>query len=107
MEGQRSSVNASPQRPRQEYELHLRGHLDESWRESFPGLTFTHRVDAEGMPLTIFRGPVTDEAELHGLLARIRDLGVPLLLVRRATPAEPAARPEPFEPNGGEYLGSH
>jgi hypothetical protein len=106
MEGQRSSVNDPPQRPLHEYELHLRGHLDESWSESFPGLTFTHRVDAEGVPVTILRGPVIDEAELHGLLARIRDLGIPLLLVRRTLPGEPAPRPEPFERYGGESVGS-
>ena len=99
-------MNESPPRLRHEYELHLRGHLDEAWRESFPELTFTHRVDAEGMPVTILRGPVADEAELHGLLARIRDLGIPLLLVRRARPGEPTTRPEPFEPPGGEPVGS-
>lgn len=65
------------------YEIRLKGHLDKRWRESFSGLTFVHRVDADGTPLTILRGPVLDEAELHGLLARIRDIGVPLLEVRR------------------------
>lgn len=99
-------MNDSPARERHEYELQLRGHLDESWRASFPGFTFTHRVDPEGMPLTVLRGPVTDEAELHGHLARIRDLGIPLLLVRRAPPGESASRPEPFEPNGGGTVGS-
>lgn len=99
-------MNDSPPRERHEYELQLRGHLDESWRESFPGLMLMHRVDAEGMPLTILRGPVTDEAELHGHLARIRDLGIPLLLVRRAPPGETTTRPEHIEPNGGEPVGS-
>lgn len=84
-------------------EIHLRGHLDERWSGSFPGLTLTHGVDAGGAPLTILRGPVLDEAALHGVLARVRDLGIPLLAVRRAVeggacghssgatePAEPA-----------------
>ncbi len=67
------------------YEIRLRGHLDESWRDSFPGLAFTHCIGPDGTPLTILRGPVVDEAGLHGVLARIRDLGIPLLLVRRTT----------------------
>lgn len=66
-----------------DYEIRLEGHVDERWRESLSGLTFTYRIDADGTPLTILRGPVLDEAELHGVLARIRDLGVPLLEVRR------------------------
>lgn len=65
------------------YEVHLRGHLDRSWSSSFPGLEMAHEVDRSGTPLTILRGPVTDEASLHGILARIRDLGIPLLLVKR------------------------
>lgn len=68
---------------RHNYEIRLRGHLDKRWGDSFPGLTFTHHVDADGTPLTILRGPVADEAALHGLLTRIRDLGIPLLLVRQ------------------------
>lgn len=65
------------------YEIWLKGHLDERWRSSFVGLTFTHRIDDDGTPLTILSGEVLDEAELHGVLARIRDLGIPLLQVRR------------------------
>lgn len=73
-----------------DYEIRLKGHLDERWRESLSGLTFRHRIDADGTPLTILRGPVLDEAELYGLLARIRDLGIPLLEVRRR-PADESA----------------
>lgn len=65
------------------YELRLRGHLDRSWSELFPGLEMEHLVDSEGTPLTLLRGQITDEAELHGILTRIRDLGIPLLLVKR------------------------
>jgi hypothetical protein len=72
---------------RPELEIRLRGHLDERWRESFPGLELTHCVDSDGTPLTVLRGPANDEAGLHGVLARIRDLGIPLLLVRRTRPA--------------------
>lgn len=65
------------------YEVHLRGHLDRTWTTAFPDLQLEHQTDPNGTPLTILRGPITDEAELHGVLTRIRDLGIPLLLVRR------------------------
>jgi hypothetical protein len=59
------------------YEIRLGGLLDEHWSTWFDGLTLTHRDGT-----TVISGPVADQAELHGLLARIRDLGVPLLSVR-------------------------
>jgi hypothetical protein len=65
------------------YEVHLRGHLDKGWSASFPGLEMEHVVDPKGTPLTILRGPIADEAGLHGILTRIRDLGIPLLLVEK------------------------
>ncbi len=68
------------------YEVHLRGYLDRTWSTTFPGLAMEHQTDRDGTPLTILRGPIADEAELHGVLARIRDLGIPLLLVRREPP---------------------
>jgi hypothetical protein len=80
------------------YEFRLRGHLDQTWSESFPGFALTHSTDPDGSPVTILRGPVVDEAGLHGHLTRIRDLGIPLLLVRReGGPAEEAdsSAPEP------------
>ena len=70
------------------YEVHLLGHLDRTWSTAFPGLHMEHRTDSTGDPLTILRGPITDEAELHGVLTRIRDLGIPLLLVRREASTE-------------------
>ena len=65
------------------YEFRLRGHLDRTWSESFPGFALTHSIDPDVSPVTIMRGPIVDEAGLHGHLTRIRDLGIPLLLVRR------------------------
>jgi len=70
------------------YEVHLLGHLDRTWSTAFPSLHMEHRTDPTGDPLTILRGPITDEAELHGVLTRIRDLGIPLLLVRREASTE-------------------
>ena len=59
------------------YEIHLRGRLDSRWAEWFDGMTV--RPGAGGT--TLIRGPVADQAALHGLLARLRDLGLPLLAV--------------------------
>lgn len=67
-------------------EIRVRGHLDERRAESLGDLACTHTVMEDGTPQTILRGRVLDEAELHGLLARIRDLGIPLLEVRRRAP---------------------
>jgi hypothetical protein len=59
------------------YELRVEGHLDEHWSAWFGGLTLTPEDDGT----TTLRGAVTDQAELHGLLAKVRDLGAPLLSV--------------------------
>jgi hypothetical protein len=77
-----------------DYEIRVRGHLDARWSESFPGLELEHRVDRDGEPVTVLGGPVADNAELHGLLARIRDLGIQLLAVRSA-PGRESAPPGP------------
>ncbi len=60
------------------YEFRLAGHLDAHWSTWFGGLTLTHEDDGA----TTLRGPVADQAELHGLLAKVRDLGATLLSVR-------------------------
>jgi hypothetical protein len=57
------------------YEVRLAGHLDVHWSAWFGDLTLTH--DGDGT--TTLRGPVADQAELHGLLARVRDLGATLI----------------------------
>ena len=62
--------------------LRVSGHLDPHWSAWFAGLTLAH--DADGT--TTLTGAVADQAELHGILSRIRDLGVTLISV---TPTEP------------------
>lgn len=59
------------------YQLRIRGHLGPEWKDWFCGLTI--RPDENGE--TLLTGPVTDQAALHGLLKKIRDLGVPLLSI--------------------------
>jgi len=61
------------------YEIKLKGHLDQSWADWFEGLTFSHESDGT----TILSGENIDQAALHGLLKRIRDLGLPLISVNQ------------------------
>ena len=68
------------------YELRVAGRLDQHWSAWFGGLTLTHQDDGS----TSLTGTVTDQAELHGLLAKIRDLGVTLISVGVLDPAEGA-----------------
>ena len=68
---------AGPAADSPSYEIRLRGRLDPRWSAWFDGMTLTTADDGT----TTLRGPVTDQAALHGLLARIRDLGLPLLSV--------------------------
>jgi hypothetical protein len=59
------------------YEIRLKGHLDDRWTAWFEGLTLTREDNGE----TLLTGPVVDQAALHGLLRKVRDLGIPLLSV--------------------------
>ena len=64
------------------YEIRVKGHLDTRWAALFDGLTLTRGRDGT----TIIHGPVADQAALHGLLQKIRDLGLPLISVNQAAP---------------------
>lgn len=61
------------------YEIRLTGHLDAHWAAWFDGMTVSREADG----LTLISGPVPDQAALHGLLQRVRDLGLPLVSVTR------------------------
>ena len=69
------------------YELRVQGHLDTRWAAWFDGLTLTRGSDGT----TIIEGPVADQAALHGLLQKIRDLGLPLISVNHVAPGHPTA----------------
>ena len=64
---------------RETYELRVKGHLDDRWSDSLGGLAVQRRQDCT----TVLVGPVVDQAALHGVISRIRDLGLPLLSVKR------------------------
>jgi hypothetical protein len=64
------------------YELHVKGHLDDRWSDWLGGLTVHRQEDGT----TVLVGPVVDQAALHGVINRIRDLGLPLLSVKRIGP---------------------
>jgi hypothetical protein len=66
---------AQPER----YVIRIKEHLDPHWSEWFEGLTLTHTESGE----TILSGPIVDQAALHGLLVRVRDLNLTLISVIR------------------------
>jgi hypothetical protein len=77
----------TPDRPEAgRYEIRLTGRLDAHWAAWFDGLTVSHETDGT----TVISGPIADQAALHGLLQRVRDLGLPLVSVIRVELDEPA-----------------
>ena len=63
------------------YEIRLKGHLNARWADWFDGLTLTQESDGT----TVLSGSVMDQSALHGLLGKVRDLGLPLIAVHRRT----------------------
>ncbi|MBE7553463.1 MAG: hypothetical protein HS126_20525 [Anaerolineales bacterium] len=59
------------------YQIRLKGHLGRQWTDWFEGLTLTLEANGD----TLLTGPVADQAALHGLLRKVRDLGLPLVEV--------------------------
>jgi hypothetical protein len=61
------------------YQIRLKGHLGQQWRDWFGGLSISLEDNGD----TLLTGPVVDQAALYGLLRKVRDLGMPLLAVIR------------------------
>ncbi len=61
------------------YQIRVQGHLDGDWAEWFDGLAISNLTNGE----MLLAGDLPDQAALHGVLAKVRDLGLPLLAVRR------------------------
>jgi hypothetical protein len=68
--------------PLVQYEIRVGGHLGPRWEAWFDGLSLTTADDGT----TVIRGPVADQAALHGVLQKLRDLGVPLISVTQLRP---------------------
>lgn len=66
------------------YEIHVEGAIDQRWSGWFDGMAITPAPGG-----TRIVGEVADQGALHGLLARVRDMGLPVVSVRRVAPTEP------------------
>ncbi len=66
------------------YQIRIKGHLGHQWRDWFENLTITLEEDGD----TLLTGPVVDQAALHGLLKKVRDLGMPLVSVSPVKPGQ-------------------
>lgn len=78
--------------PAPQYEIRVAGHLASRWSAWFDGLAIA--TDADGT--TVLRGPVVDQAALHGLIQKLRDVGIPLISLTQvpsSTPTEQPAHP--------------
>ena len=67
------------------YRIRVEGHLSPGWSEWFAGMTLTHTDTGD----TLLSGPVVDQAALHGLLAKIRDLNLTLVALEQVDAAQP------------------
>jgi hypothetical protein len=66
------------------YQIRLKGHLGWRWADWFGGMTISLETNGD----TLLIGPVVDQAALHGVLKKVRDLGMPLIAVIRVNPVE-------------------
>ncbi len=71
-------------------EVRLQGHLDNRWDAWFEGLSVTNRSDGT----TVIDGVVVDQSALHGLLQKVRDVGLPLISINRMEPITVTTRPD-------------
>jgi hypothetical protein len=78
--------NTDPRQPPL-YQIRVKGRLGRQWAAWFAGLTITPEDNGD----TLLTGPVVDQAALHGLLGRVRDLGLTLLAVERLEPDQVAS----------------
>ena len=80
-----SEMPAGPGHNPGRYEIRVKGHLDSRWAAWFDGLSLTNSSDGT----TLICGPVADQAALHGLLKKVRDMGLPLISVTQVQTRRP------------------
>ena len=80
-----SEMPAGPGHNPGRYEIRVKGHLDSRWAAWFDGLSLTNSSDGT----TLICGPVADQAALHGLLQKVRDMGLPLISVTQVPSDQP------------------
>jgi hypothetical protein len=85
-----SAADAPGSRAAQHYEITVQGHLGPRWSAWFDGLDLIRNDDGT----TVIAGPVVDQSALHGLLQRLRDLGIPLISLTPTTPDNDTPQPE-------------
>ncbi|MCA9997300.1 MAG: hypothetical protein KDE56_16190 [Anaerolineales bacterium] len=71
------------------YRIKIQGRLSQRLKERFDEMTVAEETNLADVPLTTLTGQIADQAALHGLVARIRDLGLPLILVELVSPVDP------------------
>ena len=97
-----SGAAATGRAPLPQYEIRVSGHLGSRWAACFDGLDLCTEEDGS----TVIRGAVADQAALHGLLQRLRDIGIPLVSLTPLDPEAPAdvadlpIHPKPNNPSG-------
>jgi hypothetical protein len=79
----KANVTPDPDQP-MVYQIRITGHLGRTWTDWFEGLAITLQDNGD----TLLTGPVVDQAALHGVLKKVRDLGMPLVSVTRVRPGE-------------------
>ena len=80
------------------YEIRLQGYLDQRWSAWFDGLTISYESDGS----TLLRGTLVDEAALHGVLIKVRDLALPLLAVNRVAGRRAGLESHEAKPGTGD-----
>lgn len=71
------------------YRIKIQGRLSQRLQDRFDEMAIAEETNLAGVPLTTLTGQIADQAALHGLVARIRDLGLPLILVELVSPVDP------------------
>ncbi len=89
-----TGVATGPANGAERYEIRVKGRLESRWAAWFDGMTLT----GEDGGVTCIHGPVVDQAALHGLLAKLRDVGLPIISVTPAGPDRPDTDPATPQP---------